>query len=352
MIHGDYVTLDLIPYFAPYLYLIVTVGLGKIAGLDNRKLLFLCLVPAFFIVVLRGDVGTDTASYMRIIDSFSTEFGDSAGISEVEIGFEYFSKALLYLGFSSKAVVVAISWFVCALVIYAFSRTKDDVLVFALLVFPIFFYDMTMNGLRYGVSFCLAKIAYDSFESSKKKTFAIMTLLSISFHLSGFVLLVLLMARRLSVKHLIMGGLCAGILLLIFFDRLLFKFSAYGELEAPSGLSGLAPLLLFAMIYISMVVLSFRNVVYLTFLFVLEIAFFVLAKFSYAGLRFQFLTLFALLCTVPRCSVMYSRNRAIFLCLVFFIGILGFVSKSRNMIDGVDSGESPFIPYQFYWERK
>jgi len=352
VIHGEYVILDLIPYIAPYLYLMITLGLGKIAGLENRYLLLLCLVPAVFIVVLRGDVGTDTASYMRIIDSFSTETIGGGGTSEVEIGFEYISKFLLFIGLSSKAVVIFISWCVCALVAYAFSRTKDDIIIFVLLVFPIFFYDMTMNGLRYGLSFCLAKIAYDAIEDNKKKTFAIMTLLSISFHLSGFVLLVMLMARKLSFKHLVIGGLCACILLVVFLDRLLFKFSAYGDLEAPSGLSGLAPLLLFALIYISMIVMSFKDVAYLTFLFLLEIAFFILAKFSYAGLRFQFLTLFVLLCTLPRCAVMHSRNRTMFLCLVFFIGILGFVSKSRNMIDGIDSGESPFLPYKFYWESK
>lgn len=344
--------LDLIPYLAPYIFVIVIIALGKITGLENSKLLFLCLIPAFFIVVLRGDVGTDTASYVRIIDGISSEFGDINGSSEVEIGFELFSKILLNFGFSSKAVIIAFSWFICALIIFAFSQTKDDVLIFALLVFPIFFYDMTMNGLRYGISFCLAKIAYESIENDNKKTFALMTLLSVSFHLSGFVLLVLLMVRRLNFKHLIAGVLFACVLLLIFLDRLLFKFSAYGDLQAPSGLSGLAPLLLFAAIYISVVTMSFKDFMYLTFLLLLEIAFFVLAKFSYAGLRFQLLTLFALLCTLPKCSVMRSRNRLMFLCLVFFIGALGFVSKSRNMVDGIDSGESPFIPYHFFWERK
>lgn len=344
-------TLDLIPYLAPYLYVIATIVLGKIAGLENSKLLFLCLIPAFFIVVLRGDVGTDTASYMRIIEGISGESGDFNGNSEVEIGFELFSKVFLNFGFSSKAIVIAFSWAICVLIIFAFSQTRDDVLIFALLVFPIFFYDMTMNGLRYGISFCLAKIAYDSIENDKKKTFAVMALLSISFHLSGFILLVLLMARKLNFKYLIAGGLFSGVLLLIFLDRLLFKFSSYGDIQSPGGLSGLAPLLLFAIIYISIVIMSFKDVMYLTFLLLLEIVFFVLAKFSYAGLRFQFLTLFALLCTLPKCSVMRSQNRSIFLCLVFFIGVLGFVSKSRNMIDDI-SGESPFIPYQFFWERK
>lgn len=342
--------LDLIPYIVPYLYMIMAIAFGKVAGLENKKLLFFCLVPAFFMVVLRGDVGTDTASYMRIIEGFSSEFPNENG--EVELGFEFVSKSLLYFGLSSRAVVVAFSWSICALIIFAFSRSKDDVLIFALLVFPIFFYDMTMNGLRYGLSFCFAKIAYDSIESDQKKTFIITTLLSVSFHLSGFILLTLLIARRLNVKKLLGVGVVSCLLLMLFFDRLLYKLAAYGDLQAPGDLSGLAPLVLFSLIYISVVIMSFKDVMYLTFLLILEIAFFALAKFTYAGLRFQFVILFALFCTLPKCYVMRSGNRGIFLCVIFYIGMLGFVSKSRNMIDGSDSGESPFIPYHFFWEER
>jgi hypothetical protein len=345
------VALALIPYFVPYLCILVFIALLKHIGLDNSKLLLCCLIPAFFIVVLRGDVGTDTASYIRIINDISNQTNGGGGNTEVELGFEFVARLLLSLGFSSKAVVVAFSWSICGLMILAFSQTKEDTLIFALLIFPIFFYDMTMNGLRYGIAFCFAKIAYDAIESSKKKTFVITALLSVSFHMSGFVLLVLLMARKFSIKYMVVGGVFAGVLLLIFMERLLFKLSAYGDLQAPSGLSGLAPLLLFTLIFASAIVMSFKDLKYLTFLFLLEVAFFILAKFSYAGLRFQFLTLFALICTLPRCAVMHSPNKITFLALVFFIGILGFASKSRNMIDGTDTGESPFIPYQFFWEK-
>ncbi|MDB6047659.1 MAG: hypothetical protein JWR17_405, partial [Pseudomonas sp.] len=128
-------------------------------------------------------------------------------------------------------------------------------------------------------------------------------------------------------------------------------FTVYGELKAPNGLSGLAPMLLVIRLYISTILTSLKDVKYLTFLLILETAFFLMAKFSYAGLRFQYLTLFAFLCILPRCAVMRSPDRAIFLALIFTVGILGFASKARNIVDGANVGDSPFIPYQLFWEK-
>jgi hypothetical protein len=315
IINGGFVTLDLIPYIAPYLYIMVAIAILKNMGLENNQLLFCCLIPAFFVVVLRGQVGTDTASYLRIIDNIAANIENS----DVEIGFELVAKLLLGLGFSSQAVVAAFSWLICALLIIAFSKTKDEVLIFVFLIFPIFFYDMTMNGLRYGIAFCFAKIAFNAIEEGKRKTFALMGLASVSFHLSGFILLVLLMARRFNFRYLMIGGVLATVLVFIFLDRLIFKFTVYGDLQAPNGLSGLAPLLLVILLYISTILTSLKDVKYLTFLLILETAFFLMAKFSYAGLRFQYLTLFAFLCILPRCAVMRSPDRAIFLALYLLL---------------------------------
>lgn len=337
-------------YLFPYTFLLMSLLLGYLFSSNYRKIIFFGLLPAFFLVVLRGDTGTDTVSYLNIIQNTASDFYMFHG--EVEFGFELLLKIMFYIGGGERVVVLMLSGFTVILMAISFSNTKNDVLVFFLLLFPIFFYDMTMNGLRYGISFSLAKIAYNLREEKNKAGFLIFTLMSIVFHVTGALVLTLLFSRKLNVKYFLCGNIFLILVIFFYFDRLLYKLTAYETLQAPSIVSGAAPLILVFSIYMCCVFCSFKNVMYLTFLFVLEVLFYFLAKFSYAGIRLQLLILYVLCSALPNLDVMNSTRRVFFVLGLFMIGLLGFSFKAKNMIDGEGVGNSPFLPYSFVWSAK
>lgn len=340
-------------YTIPYLFLLAFFTCGVNYKVKNYYLLFFGLLPAFLLVIFRANVGTDTVSYLQILDSIAISQGDvEASKEDLEFGFETLARCLLNLNLTSRFTLGVLSGLACILLLPAFARSREDAIVFVLLVFPVFFYDMTMNGLRYGIAFCLAKIAYDASERGEKICFSTAIFLAVSFHASSVLLLIILLARRISFKYLALGVAVSAMVVFFYYERLLFKFSAYEGLYSPSIFSGLAPLLIFLLVYIAVSLCSIRNLLYFSFLLLLEIIFFILAKFSYAGLRLQFLVLFALFCSLPSAAILYSRKRNVFLVMIFFVGLFGFATKSRNMIDDMGQGDSPFVPYRFVWEVK
>ncbi|MGY2171681.1 EpsG family protein [Pseudomonas gingeri] len=337
-------------YVFPYAFMMMTLMLGLLLSIKHRNLIFLGLLPAFLLVVLRGDVGTDTSSYLNIVRNAGSDFYTFQG--EVEPGFEFLLKVMFYFLGGERFVILALSGLATVLMALSFSNKKDDVLIFFLLVFPMFFYDMTMNGLRYGISFSLAKMAYDMKEGDNKLGFLGFALLSILFHISGVVVLALLIGRRLSIGYIVSGAVFISLVFFFYADRLLYKFLAYGDLQTPSLLSGVAPLLVFFSVYMLCVIFSLKDFKYLTFLLFLEFVFYILAKFTYAGIRFQFLILYVLFCSLPGFFVMNSKHRVSFVFLILVIGMLGFSFKARNMIEGAGVGDSPFLPYNFFWNEK
>lgn len=340
-------------YTVPYIIVLSASFLSLLAKAKNSSLIVLAMFPAFLIVVLRGDVGTDTASYIQILDSIRELMNHGSLIyDEVEVGFNVTSAFILSLGYSSRSAVLIISGFLCLLSIFAFTRSRNDALVFSFLILPVFFYDMSMNGLRYGIAFCLVKIAIDALEQRKNYLSALFLICALSFHVSALILFSLLILRSINAKLIVvlfLLGLLGGV---VASDRLMLKLSVYSNLTSPGELSGLYPLLIFILIYLTSVFGSRKDFWYLSLLLILEFLFFLMARFSYAGLRLQFLTLFALCCSVPSLGVMHGRWRQVFLLGLMLVGLLGFAGKLRNMNDGIGVGESPFLPYHFFWEAR
>ncbi|HBM09171.1 MAG: EpsG family protein [Pseudomonas sp.] len=337
-------------YIIPYLFLVGTFWSGLLLKVKVRDLLLLCSVPAVVLVVIRGDVGTDTASYIQILDSMQNVSGNLSGYG-VEFGF-YIFKVFLYLGLSPRTVALFISGLVCVLALFSFSRRRDDAIVFTFLVFPVFFYDMSMNGLRYGMAFCFAKLAADYLDEKKLPLAVLFFVLAFSFHVSSLLVFVLLAIRKISRNALVAFGALALIGAAVSSDQILLKMAAYESLESPDGLSGLAPLMISILIFMASLFFSPKSYIYLTFLLVSELSSFVLAKYSYAGLRLQFLILFVMCCGVPALDVMHARRRPFFMLSLMLIGVVGFAASMRNMVNGQGEGESPFLPYHFFWEVK
>lgn len=341
-------------YIIPYLYLLF---FASYFFKKNRNLkeyffyLLWCCIPAIILVILRGDVGTDKGYYKIIIDL--TINGDFNSVS-YESGFKYLTLFLSKFTNNVDFIISIVGFLTSFFVIKSFSKTKYSYLIFIFIVFPYFFYDMTMNGLRYGLSFSLAGLAAQKLKQNKNIWFYIISFIAISIQYSSFLVIVLIYFHKFKFekKHLFLVVvalfLSYKLLDLDYFDN---KADAYSALTRPTGLSGLSPLFIFTAIFLVHNSISTLKSKYIYILFGLQIVSFFLSMKSYAGLRFQNLIIFTLLI----CIVNFSKVPTVIptkrIFALFIIGIICLTLKLRNFMNEDALIETPFLPYEFYWEK-
>lgn len=338
-------------YILPYSLIIFISFLSlKIKGNGYRFLFLISLIPATLIVILRGLTGTDTATYISILDQNIYDLNEN--VRDIEPFFMLFAKIKYYLVLNAQLVLNFFSFLIILLLFTFFSRTKHRFLIFSFLVFPIFFYDMTMNGLRYGMAFslaCFLIIEHNSllYKLTKNKILFIFSFLN---HKSSVVFLIIKFMQNLSFRNF-------AIVLIIFLssiiflsDYLLYKVTDYSELSSPSVFSGIQPLVISSLILVFNSIFFKNNLKRNIYLFIIQLAFYIITQFSYAGIRFQFLELFYILVVLTQDDGDIP-NYKMYLYLLFFIGLLGFCLRLNNFYSDFNEGPSPFLPYTFYWEN-
>ena len=348
----------MIYYIFPYVFLLIT---SFFFYNSNQKcsflVLFFCLFPACLIVVLRGNVGTDTDVYLR----FYRELIRNADYDpSFERGFTYLSKILVTLGLNEGQGVAAIGLLTIILLCICFSENYDKFLIFTLLIFPTFFYDMTMNGLRYGLSFALISIAVQSLYKKRKFIFFVISLMAFSIQSSSLFIFLIFFVGELPLKVIIVTLILITITIylttfsIIDLDYFYGKQDVYKDLYSPDISSGLSPLVIFLLIYFTFLFFCknelnrLNKVIHIILL--LEILAFILAKFSYAGLRFQMVFLFSLMLFINNNFNLLKYKTKI----MYYFGLIGIISflvtiKHFNYND--DGVVSPFLPYKFSWDE-
>lgn len=356
------------PYYAIafLIYSLATVKILKKETPATTCLFILGLCPLFLIAICRGDVGTDTGAYLQIISNIQEN--ESSG---VEIGFVFLVKLLLFLELPPRFILASITAISTGLVVYAASFSKRSLLLITLCIVPIFYMDMTMNGLRYGLAFSCAMCAVGLFYRHKLHLCIIFAILSISFHLSGwliFALMTFLSDDKKEFKKWFSITTSLGLLLLIINTNILAantstleiprvniqgKIIAYSHIKSPSLLSGLIPLTisLISLALIKHVDCAHHAVSIRRFYILLMgiISSFLIAKFSYAGLRLQLVLLFStLVCLqfkpafLPLEKVRLNKKNLLFLIT---IGALGVAAFMKNIWASAGIGPSPWLPY-------
>ncbi|KWN15733.1 hypothetical protein WT83_16145 [Burkholderia territorii] len=337
-------------YLTGYLWMLASAAIGMRTRVAAWRWLAAGIAPAAAFALLRGRTGTDTAIYHDIIAGIWS--GNLKVVPRtLEPGFVWLVRALGWLGHEPYVAMAILSLLVVVACVTAFGRSAEDACVFATLIFPLFFYDMAMSGLRYGIAFCVAKLASDAWARRRHGASFAFAAAATSMHVSAVLLVVLLQIRRL--RRLRYAGLAlaiGGVLFAMHHDALLAKVGLYAAFTPPAQMSGGAPLALALLTLAAGWMLLARMPRTLVFLFVCEIASFALARVSYAGLRFQWLVLFAMGCQfVPLQQVSGIRRRHVIVVLVV-IGAIGFAMRLRNMLGEYGLGPSPFLPYRFFWE--
>jgi len=329
---------------------LISIKGGNTISLKNQKsFLYLAVIPSVILVLLKGNVGTDTGVYLDIVERISNGSVSIADI-EVEVGFFVLIKSILLFIKDDRLVVNVTSALIGLYLIYTFSKNKISILVFMSLVFSVFYFDMTMNGLRYGLAFILAKNSSDEFDQKNKKFAILLAAAAISIQISSFMLLMLLRMRNFTKADLFISlGLISGFFYLLS-DKLLFKYLMYAESNAPDGYSGTLPLLISVILISSVYFITGKIDKYPLILLTFECFAFYLTSITYAGLRFQLLVLFSIFCWLTTLKIDSSRSLRKLAYVFVIIGFIGFAGKIRNFeSEKIDSG-SPFIPYHFMWD--
>ena len=346
-------------YLFPYLFLLfVSLNLffSRLQKIKPWHLFFM-VMPAFFVFFLRGNVGTDSFFYLGLFEDYSL-YGESK--SKFEPGFEYLGKFLMALGIPPRFGVAMVGAITTFILCYSFSKSKNQMAIFALLLFPLFFYDFTMNGIRYGLSFSVATLAIDCLYRKKYWQFSIWSIIAFSIQYSAVLVLMPFVSALIRKKYL----LGIGILLLGSFiifpeyftfitDRISGKREAYSEIYAPGVTSGLAPLLVVLAMYLNFIWFhrkeNYSKLIHMIFIF--ELLSFIMAKFTYAGLRFQGAFMFAMLIFLKNNTenIPFVRKYTFNLILISFFSIAIFLKNITTVVQGE---LTPYLPYKFYWEEQ
>ncbi|CAD7811200.1 hypothetical protein CHRY9390_02317 [Chryseobacterium aquaeductus] len=343
----------LVPYiFITFLSLNIYFKKQKISW----QIILFFLLPSILIVGLRGNVGTDTVHYLAYLEDIHL-FGDS--LVKFEPGFKLLNKFIIYLGATPRLGVAIIGMISISILCAVYSRSKNEMILFSLVVYPLFFFDFTMNGMRYGLSFCLATIAIDALYRKKYWHFAIWGITAFTIQYSSLLLILLFLSVLVKKKYIIIFSIILGGFILIFpnmfaffMDSVADKQNAYGEVYAPGFVSGLAPLLVVLFLYSNFLYFK-KNKNYsklIHFVVIFEIVSFIIAKFTYAGLRLQGVFLYGMILFLKNnTTTLQVRRQYIFnLSIVSVFSILLFFKNISNIVEG---DVSPFLPYKFFWEE-
>lgn len=328
-----------------WIYLIMVV---QCFNRDGRPLLFFIgMIPLMGIACFRGIVGTDTYAYFWAF----AEAGNG-----YDYGGEPFFKAVVQALWEIRSdpwfVLFGISAIISSIFVVAITKLNNMGWILALIAVPIFYLDMTMNGLRYGLAFSLFMLATHYLVKGQSKIYIVIAIIGACSHFSSFLLFAIYYAMRRGVNVFVGIAGVVGVFLGVFVlqDYLMDKRELYSSIVSPGALSGVFPFVVsILMIWCALCYRKSMDVSAKALLvcLCLAVSTFALARVSYAGLRFQFMVI--MLISTYVCTAVWrgSRNQFIrFGLIMAMVGVIGLGGRIRNMIEEEGLGNSPFFPYQ------
>ncbi|MGC9193716.1 MAG: EpsG family protein [Thermoplasmata archaeon] len=325
----------------------------------NRKLRlvhYAFALPLIMLVVLRGDVGTDTTTYVGYAQTVIW-WGNQRPVY-FEPGYAFLMRVLSILTSDPHVIINIISLLAAILFFKMLHLWEDGHCALSMILVPIYFYNFTMNGLRMGIAFPLAAIAVLLLEKMRFAAFIFFAIIAVSIHFSSVLLIPLLYFSvhdiKISYKGFIYGifiSVSVVYMFLYFYkDKIIIGAIRYASTPSPSGLSGGATLINSIIVLLLFLWVSDKDHHYLGYIFLLiQITFYGITQFTYAGIRFQQLVLFAQLLSLSYWMLQPIRKKQLF--AIVLISTMAFVFTLRGFITEAGN-QSAFIPYKFIWENQ
>jgi hypothetical protein len=337
-------------YLLPLAYFYLMFGLGYRVGRPSLGVA-LGSLPLLALALLRGQVGGDTPNYVSAVEVLR-DAGEP--LEMFEPLFERLLLALAQLPVDPMAVLALVSLLTAVLLLRGWWLVERDMVLFSG-IFAVFFIDMTMNGLRYGLAFALIALAASLLVRGHRFFFWVIVAAASMIQISsGLIGIVLFLFQDFRGRSFVLVGLFAAAIAATFSDYLLLKLVANEVLQKPGALSGLSSLgMIGALLLVWGTDRNLRGGAAgkIVVLVLLALIGYGVAQISYAGLRLQalvaFLTALALACHMHTHGLRPGRRTVVAL---FVVGVLFGALKLRNIAQSDADAEAPFIPYKFFWE--
>jgi hypothetical protein len=310
-------------------------------------------IPMLVLVLLRGNVGTDLPMYLWVIELIQSNGTYSFFF---EPGFEYLILALSNITNDPTTIAKIIAVITSGFLFLGKWKTEISYQVIGLGIVPFFYFDMTMNGLRYGLGFAIVLFSIKSILIRQPFKFIALSFAAVSMQISSVylsgLLQILLKPGR---KYLIFMVLVIIIIALFGSDYLSEKVEANTNLFIQSATAGIAPLILSLIVLIGCWCDDFirrghRNSILV--LVLLAIIAYGVTQFTYAGIRLQQLHYFLILLFVICVSELNERKNSKYILIsLMLVSFLGMSFRLSNFYAGAGIGDAPFVPYKFYWEN-
>ena len=323
----------------------------KIHKKDKNHLFFIIgTLPIAFLAILRGNVGTDTYSYVTAFNEM--QYGPyNYGAEPV---FRFLVEGMWAIYPNAQFIISSLALITSFLFIWGAIRAKFGFYFVGLMLFPFFYMEFSMNMLRGGLAGAIFLIAAQYLIEKKDVKYISIAIISIGIHFSSAVLFLFfyLTVRKMRISYVITMASILASVYLYFPEYILEKSDLYKGFSASSGVSGIGPLTLSIMMLLIIIRFKSRfdiSKISLSLLFLLTLVAFYTATISYAGLRFQ--TLFAYLIGVVMLFTYKNTEKNIptsLLLSISFTGFIGLLLRFRNIINEPLDTYSHFLPYHFF----
>lgn len=339
------------PYVICYAILVACLVLGLALG-KVRTAALVAFAPMFYLIAARGLVGVDSAFYVQQFDVIRYQGFLGGGF---EPGFSVIVDLLTHVFPDSFEILILFGCVAAISILIAALILEREPVLFLSLVLPFFLFDMTMNGVRYGLAFSIVALGVAALNAGRRWLFVLCVVAAATIQISSVLLavgvwvLVEIRPRTFVVIALLGAGL-------------LYRFGGYigekaaqnADLAAAGGFSGVLPLLISFIILAAIVLASGERWRQITIpvagLAMLQISAFGFSRFYYAGLRIQsiivFMTYLVFVILIYRKQVNIHRNKSI-IALLFVACIASSLLRLKNFNDEQSIGLSPFAPYYF-----
>jgi hypothetical protein len=339
----------MIPYLACYLILVVSLATGLL--LDKlRVAALIAFLPMFLLISFRGIVGTDSAVY---IQSFDTIRYQGVLASSFEPGFTILTEVLSWFFRDSFDILIVLGSVTALLMLCAGLLLERSPLLFITIILPYFLFDMTMNGLRYGLAFAIVALGAAALTRGRLKWFIACSIIAASVQVSSVLLAASLWAlMEARVRTFLAVGLGLVVALVAFGDYVGDKLSQNSDISGIGGVSGLAPLIATCIIAFPLLKRETRysaNNVALYAVIFMQVVSFIIARQYYAGLRLQGVFMFLLYLVVVNRHKSSGQENSFNMGYAAYLAIALLIlsgSRLKNFNDDVEN-LSPFNPYYF-----
>lgn len=343
-------------YLLGYAFLLIGLFLWERTYPKTRLIYFLGFLYIAFIVIFRGNVGTDTGNYESIIANISL---NNWLKQPTELGFNLLVALLNLLGFSSVITLRILTAIYISLIIPLLITSEKNIRQFIAIFFiPATIYIFSMNALRVGIAINLLLISLNLFQK-KRNVSLVVFLIAISFHVTVSLIIPILFLFQKNNSKKIITAFSLTLLLFaggaIYYEHIYNKLILYSNYSSPNLASGLSDVILFILFLRFFYLYPTNRHFKIGFSCVATLLIamsFIIAKFSYGGLRI--LQLYTLLLPYTFLYIsnlrygMFILNKKLFYSL-YLTSIIATIFTLRNFIDS--SGQAyGFIPYSFIFQ--